>query len=475
MFLSKFPQPIVKLIQDQYEWCSLIIILAIGTGLRFYKLATWSFWVDELFTLHNALTLPQNLQQNLGFALREHPVSSALIYTAVSPDNINEFNARVMLTILGILSIPLFYWLIKKQQQNVPIALLFALFLAVSPWHIYWSQNSRFYITMLIFYWSALFAFYWGYEHQKRWVFVVCIVAIVVTVSERLLGLFIIPVIIGFVGSNVFFNGKSKIQIWQLLLLGGIGLSAMLFFGYDFIREPQLWFDIYSVSAAISPQRLFIRHLQSVDLHIVVLALIGTVHLFQTSKKEALFWVSAIIIPLGITLSFAFFQFTHPRYIFVTLPAWLFLAAVGAYQLLHRVHQSGLHWVGLTAVMLLFMVQPISELQDYYTDSHGGRLDLKTAFFYVQSIADSNDIIFTNDPVVGQHYLPTSQVRSMRLQSEATEEVMNCQIETSAWFVMAGEGRVDYSLLSWVESHTERLNYDADRLRIFRVTPENCL
>ena len=48
-------------------------------------------------------------------------------------------------------------------------ALLAALFLALSPWHIYWSQNARSYSMVLFFCLVASGAAYYGFRRRSWW------------------------------------------------------------------------------------------------------------------------------------------------------------------------------------------------------------------------------------------------------------------------------------------------------------------
>ena len=80
---------------------------------------------------------------------------------------VNEWNARLIPALLGVVSLPLLYFPIKKMF-NPLVSLVAVLLLAFSPWHLYWSQNARFYVALLLFYTLALFLFYLGLEEDAR-------------------------------------------------------------------------------------------------------------------------------------------------------------------------------------------------------------------------------------------------------------------------------------------------------------------
>ena len=97
----------------------------------------------------------------------------------------------------GVVSIPVLYGFIRKVF-NPRVGLTASLFLALSPWHIYWSQNARFYTALLLFYTLALFTFYIGIEEDRPWVLVASLVFLGLAARERLLALFFIPVVLGY-------------------------------------------------------------------------------------------------------------------------------------------------------------------------------------------------------------------------------------------------------------------------------------
>lgn len=456
------------------EGVLLLAIIGIATLLRLYRLGEWSFWFDELFSLQVSLDLFHNLQNDLHYAVREHLLTSILMLTAVSLTEVNEFYARLMPALVGVLTIPILYIFVRRWF-DAGTALLFGLLLALSPWHLYWSQNARFYITLLLVYWLALFFFYDGYERQRWQSYVLCVLFLALAVSERLLGLFIVPVLMLFVISAGVWQAKRPFN-WRFVgILLAIGLGMALLFGFNFVRNPDMWFLLYGDPASRSPFTFVLRHLQAVDFHVVILAAVGTIVLYQQKEKSLPLWLSSIIVPVGITTLLSFVQFTHPRYIFIALIGWLILAAVGLKFILQRVLASGgERWVA-TAVLLLIILLPITELKDYYTIQAGGRAELKDAFAYVEAHADEGDIIFSNDDAVGEYYLTHLEASPMREPTEQIEMAMNCDYESGIWVVMNGDTRAEYNFITWVREHAHRVNYDGYNIKLYRLPAELCL
>jgi uncharacterized membrane protein len=135
----------------QYFWLLLITLLA--AALRFYKLSVWSFWIDEIYTVNHALahfSTPQLILEHLPPHRNWVPISVILTAQAFNLWGINELNARLTAAIIGILTLPVLYFPVRKIF-NIRVALITSLLLAVSPWHIEWSQNARFYTSLILF------------------------------------------------------------------------------------------------------------------------------------------------------------------------------------------------------------------------------------------------------------------------------------------------------------------------------------
>jgi predicted membrane-bound mannosyltransferase len=148
--------------------------------LRFYKLGEWSFWGDEVFTLG---TKPDGFIRSL---------STSLIHAMTSIWGVNEWNARLVPALVGIITIPVIYF-ITTRLFGSSVGLISSALLAVSTWHIYWSQNVRFYALLLLFYSLALFSFYLALEKNRPWLLLLSLILFGLAAQERMLALVLIP------------------------------------------------------------------------------------------------------------------------------------------------------------------------------------------------------------------------------------------------------------------------------------------
>src|ERR1044072_1063224 len=111
-----------------------------------------------------------------------------------------------------VLSIPTLFFPVRRLLGDW-VALISALLLAVSPWHIFWSQNARFYTSLLLFYTLALYAFHLGLERNKPGYFVLFYGFVYLAFSERLFAFFIFPVIVAYIVSLWLFKFEKPVGL----------------------------------------------------------------------------------------------------------------------------------------------------------------------------------------------------------------------------------------------------------------------
>lgn len=130
----------------------LLLVLLIACILRFYRLGYQSLWLDELYTMIECdpdLSWMQTTRQVLD---TEH--KSPFYYYIVKLFLIifgnTEVVARSVSVIGGVISIYSIY-LLGKELSNSRTGLLAAILMAVNPFHIYYSQEARGYIFLVLF------------------------------------------------------------------------------------------------------------------------------------------------------------------------------------------------------------------------------------------------------------------------------------------------------------------------------------
>ncbi|MDH3599342.1 MAG: glycosyltransferase family 39 protein [Candidatus Tectomicrobia bacterium] len=146
--MAKVAKPDASAKQTSHAlWVAVCLLL--GIGLRLYRLDAQSLWSDEgiQFFIASADSLWEVIQR-----ARDHtfhpPLSFVLNYVFLQIQESDAF-LRLPSALLGIISLPLTYGLARKLTSK-PVALGALFVLAISPLHIWYSQEARMYMPLLL-------------------------------------------------------------------------------------------------------------------------------------------------------------------------------------------------------------------------------------------------------------------------------------------------------------------------------------
>ncbi|NOY99194.1 MAG: phospholipid carrier-dependent glycosyltransferase [Chloroflexi bacterium] len=129
-----------------------ITIIVLGFLLRIYRLGNNVFWIDELGVAQAAF---QNSIQDALEIARSHVMAMPLDYVVawvVAKISHEEGWLRLPEAIWGTLTLPASYLLFKELSDHKKTVLLATFLLAISPIHIQYSQELRFYAPLTFFY-----------------------------------------------------------------------------------------------------------------------------------------------------------------------------------------------------------------------------------------------------------------------------------------------------------------------------------
>lgn len=124
-----------------------MLVLALALGLRLYQLGHENFWGDEIAYVQDASQEPFQIVDFTGAArTRVHHVTAfphLLLHFAISSKP-SESTARIPSAIFGSLEV-LGIFIFASRLVSLHVGVLAALFLAVSPLHVWYSQEARWY------------------------------------------------------------------------------------------------------------------------------------------------------------------------------------------------------------------------------------------------------------------------------------------------------------------------------------------
>lgn len=403
------------------QLAALAIIVGVAAVFRFYKLGAWSFWGDEMLTI---VDVPDGFNES---PLRRS-LSLTLIQATISWLGTSEWSARLVPALTGAVSVPLLYFPVRKLLGPA-VALLFSLFLAVSPWHVYWSQNARFYVLLLLFYSLALLYLYQGLADRRPTLLLVGVLFLALAARERLLALYLIPIFVATVAVDALLpaDGGRRFAARTLLLLAAPLLVAAIF-AVPYLRNLPAWIEGFGGS---NNTALWIGMGTAyyLRLPVLVMAGVGAVSLYAEKRRLALYLsLGAIVPPLSLML-LAPFHYTANRYAFVSLSSWLLLAAVGACAVMQQAARNK-SWPALV-VLALLLLDPISENMFYFSFNKGNRDDWRAAFALVQEAGDTKDRVISNHQHLANYYMgrPTIQLGHIKIPEDVVA------LPGPVWFV----------------------------------------
>jgi hypothetical protein len=170
----------------------ITLITLLSLGLRLFRLANQSFWVDEVNSLIVAQGPLQGIYERSLFNANSLPTYFLLLKPFVTGSGANlEFPARLLSVIAGTLSVPLFIGVIYAWRRQRGTALLAGILLAINPLHLWYSQETRGYAVMFFFGLLTLFCFERGREKPRPlWWMLYTLAAVMAVAVHRTAAIF---------------------------------------------------------------------------------------------------------------------------------------------------------------------------------------------------------------------------------------------------------------------------------------------
>lgn len=460
---------IIKSIEEKpfYQYLLLAVIVLLSVVLRFYKLGDWSFWIDEIYTINHATRHFGSLElifNHIPPVGRWIPLSVILTAQAMNTWGVNEWSARFISATIGVLSLPILYVPLRKAFGNW-VALIALLILAVSTWHIFWSQNARFYTSLLLFYSLTLFAFYFAIEHDRPLFLIGFYALFYLALSERMIAVLIWPVIIVYLLSVWLlpFAKPAGLRPRNLLILAAPLIAFLAYEIYLFVTTGDFIFatDLDLLAPPIdTPIRLLSLSVFSIGIPVVCLAAFSGIYLYLEKKRSGLFFLISAMLPLLLIAMANPFVFTVERYAFMTLLFWVALAANGitAIFALARRHQTVL----AIGVLFLLLADAAGSNLMYFQINHGDRLAWREAAEYVNTKMQPGDVIVSTRAPLASYYLGQDTLEFQDLLAADLEE-----IDAPLWFIVDFPGiwhGKDESR-AWMEEHAQLMQFSYLRVR----------
>jgi hypothetical protein len=273
--------------------------------------------------------------------------------------------------------------------------------LALSSWHLYWSQNARFYTTLMLLYIVAQFVFLFYLESNRTSTLFFVFILVALSIREKATALVLIPVLIAdLIVFNILQVGESRKFPWKVLAVGGT--LIILLGGYLIFRDlSKLAAKFFAFSS--NPLRLSLSIVYEIGIPLFVVAATAGVFYLQKKNCRGLLLLLGAIIPPILLFMISPFALTNSRHVFVILPNWVILGALGVKEVYANIRgHARIFAVGLFLLLVIFSV---SQDYLYFAYQNGNRPDWKGSYELVMKQKSAEDIVVSTRPGVGTYYL----------------------------------------------------------------------
>lgn len=349
----------------------LLAILSLGALLRFYHFNFQSLWLDELYSV--VPTDPKNsLQSIIEYCKGDQPpLFFIYIHYAFKIFGYSEIVGRAACVLIGVMGIPAMY-LLGKECFGKTTGLFASLLTAINYFHIYYSQEVRFYGMAFLFASLSYLFFIRAFKRNRTIDFIGYTICTSCLLYTHYFGLFIFGAqAITFLVLRSYNRSKK---------FAGLSVVSGIAAGASFLPWlPTLFNDLgVDVGWIKSPSPIFVAEYfydyTGKDALTTLILIVFIYNFFKYFGQNLdlregskpvlliiLIWiVLTYLVPYirSITLS----PMLSNRYTIVTLPAWIILFAMGWDRILN------LKWkYALPVILLLSAIINIAFFRQYYT------------------------------------------------------------------------------------------------------------
>jgi len=326
----------------------LVLVLAGGALLRFCALSAESFWFDEAYSVWVA-------QHSVGWhiALSTQRIFPPLYYLLLHfwlPLGRSEFVVRSLSVLVGLGSIGAIYAL-AKRLFDTRVGLISALLLAISPLHIWYSQEARMYILVAALGLCSAYFMLLALQEGKVWHWVAYVLSTAMAMNAHYFAIFFVPFQNAYLLYLLLRRGKGP-GLWKHWLASqlSVGLLSVIGLAGIFSSESTYWWGLLDTWHGAPTWRDLVALMFSFSLGttaqgrlfywggLLLFGLCVGCSFFVWKRRRPtvflddglVFALLYLVIPLGTVFLLSQFQsFWVLRYIFPFLPPYCIIVALG--------------------------------------------------------------------------------------------------------------------------------------------------
>jgi hypothetical protein len=367
----------------QQQIASLLAILALAAGLRFYKIGAWSFDVDEIGTLiedriaFSGEQYPEEPEypQQYGRLPKILPLGYAIQHVGYLIFGRSEETSRLLPAILGTATAAAAYLLLRAASGQAT-ALITALLVAMWPAHLLFSQDNRFYSAATLFAFLCMSVGALVQETSRRIIpLAIVVLGIAALLSHTIAGGAYALALAGiFVRSLVTRRAVSPFSAG--VLSAGIAVLGLILIFYV-LPLARNWNA--TADWGDSPAAALVGTVNRIGWPVVLLALLGAVTTLADSKPANWYWLGCFLA-LWIVVCLAPLRMVYSARYSLPLALPVFVLAGHAIATIYtllctRSRLAAVAWVAASLSL------DVPSLLSYYAD--GSRPDFRGGIQYV--------------------------------------------------------------------------------------------
>jgi mannosyltransferase len=365
---------------------AMAIVLLAAALARLHELGSQSLWLDEAFSVTIANSTPAHIIETTSQDVHP-PLYYLLLYGWVHAIGGTDWTGRLF-SVVADLGLLLIVYAFGTRMRNRATGLVAAVLLAISPFHIEYSQEARMYAFLALVATGATYCLWRIFEavapqrpgesdrpqHPLRWTTAYALLASTLTYTQ-VHGWFVLA------AHAVIVMADIIRRRWQAELLAKHWVGAMLFVAVTFL----LWLPVFVLQVRQVQAGFWIPAPEPNGLTAALTKYAGSVHLLQwlgplavwgawsawrakAPSRDAptpiLFLVPWLVLPLlaPFALSFVGSSIFLPKYTIAASVPFALLVAIG----LTRCKR----WWHLTiagAIVAYVISLSVAELRPYYT------------------------------------------------------------------------------------------------------------
>ncbi len=397
----------------------LLASTLLAAALRFYRLDGASLWVDEILTW-NMIRPDHGLEllQQVWVAIQA-PLYLLIVWPLTRIQE-NEFMLRLPAAVIGVLSVPVFGIMLGRILDHRP-ARLGTLLLAISPFHIWYSQEARGYSFLIFFVILMTLAYLEMTQKTPRPAAAMALaLAGAGSVLSNMSGFFLL---FGMGLAVLIFHRPKNLQqygMWALALGGAVLLSSPWILKASGIWAVDRILPGVDTGIALRGQTTFspmaipysiftffygysfgpsLRELHDPDRMMVLKANLpllgigfipvglGLLSALRHLGSRRLFLLLFVFVPMAVLVVLAVRNIKpwNPRYVSVVFPYLVILLSLG----LTRLPGS---WSRVGAVLMI--VLSFWALAGHYWNDRYIKADVRSAVHFVEDRNSSNEPVF---------------------------------------------------------------------------------